>query len=31
VVGTLDVVSSVTMMVRVELPYLGINDKSYEW
>jgi len=31
VVGTLDVAPSVTMMVRVKLPYLGINDKSYEW
>ena len=31
VVGTLDVASSVTMMVRVKLPYLGINDNSYEW
>jgi len=31
VIGTLDVASNVTMMVRVKLPYLGINDKSYEW
>jgi len=31
VVGTIDVTSSVTMMVRVKVPYLGINDKSYEW
>jgi len=29
--GTSNVAPSVTMMVRVKLPYLGINDMSYEW